>query len=150
MKKSRKSPRRKSQLRGIRKQLAKMKVSYLRQRKSRQSQRRKSRQTTFRKPRRSMRYSARRLSAGGIPICPITHEPVTDPVIDPDGYTYERSAIEEWIRLKGESPITRRPLRLNQLVPNRAVREEINLNRNNAHTLQYHSLGQSFYPCTAT
>jgi len=37
--------------------------------------------------------------------CPITHELMTDPVTDPDGHSYERSAIENWIKEKGCSPI---------------------------------------------
>ena len=52
-------------------------------------------------------------------LCPITHEVMMDPVIDPDGYTYERAAIEAWIRSHGTSPFTRAPLSLGRLVPNR-------------------------------
>ena len=32
-----------------------------------------------------------------MPLCPITLEPMTEPVIDPEGNTYEKSAIEEWL-----------------------------------------------------
>lgn len=39
--------------------------------------------------------------------CPITGIVMTDPVIFPDGYTYERSAIEEWLKKHGNSPYTR-------------------------------------------
>lgn len=31
-------------------------------------------------------------------LCPITTEVMDDPVIAADGYTYERSAIEEWFK----------------------------------------------------
>jgi hypothetical protein len=37
--------------------------------------------------------------------CPITHELMTDPVIDPDGNSYERSAIENWLKQHATSPI---------------------------------------------
>jgi hypothetical protein len=48
-----------------------------------------------------------------------------DPVIDPDGNSYERQAIEDWLARNSTSPITRRPLRINDLRPNRALRESI-------------------------
>jgi len=38
-------------------------------------------------------------------LCPITHELMTDPVIDPDGNSYERSAIENWLKENSTSPI---------------------------------------------
>ncbi|KAK9828804.1 hypothetical protein WJX72_002158 [[Myrmecia] bisecta] len=38
--------------------------------------------------------------------CPITHEVMTDPVIAADGYTYERSAIEEWFETHDTLPMT--------------------------------------------
>ena len=58
-------------------------------------------------------------------MCPITLVLMMDPVIAPDGYTYERYAIEQAIRTNGKSPITRQPMRLDQLVPNRAIRDLI-------------------------
>lgn len=48
-----------------------------------------------------------------------------DPVVDPEGNSFERSAIEDWVRNAGHSPITRTPLALHQLVPNRALRDMI-------------------------
>ena len=57
--------------------------------------------------------------------CPITAELMRDPVIDREGNSYERIAIEEWIALKGVSPITRNPLHTGDLAPNRALREAI-------------------------
>jgi hypothetical protein len=50
---------------------------------------------------------------------------MTNPVQDHEGNTYERAAIEECIRKFGISPITRSPLRLDQLLPNRALRDAI-------------------------
>ena len=31
-------------------------------------------------------------------LCPITHDVMVDPVVAADGETYERAAIEQWIR----------------------------------------------------
>lgn len=44
--------------------------------------------------------------------CPITGDVMSDPVIDRDGITYERAAIEEWIQRRGTSPTTRAPMAL--------------------------------------
>lgn len=48
-----------------------------------------------------------------------------DPVIDYEGNSYERSAIEQWLRSNRTSPITRSPLSISQLVPNRSLRKAI-------------------------
>jgi len=50
-----------------------------------------------------------------INICPITQEPIKDPVCAPDFYTYERSALEQWLRTNPTSPMTRQPMRLEDL-----------------------------------
>ena len=61
-------------------------------------------------------------------VCPITHEPMVDPVSAADGQTYERRAIEEWLQ-KGDvptSPLTGEPLKDKTLRPNflaRALRQ---------------------------
>jgi hypothetical protein len=57
--------------------------------------------------------------------CPLTHEVMTDPVVDPEGNTYERSAIETWLKKNTTSPITRTPLSLSSLAPNRALKDLI-------------------------
>lgn len=54
-------------------------------------------------------------------LCPITSQRLVDPVVDPEGNTYERSAILDWLRRNPISPITRSPLTPDQLVPNRAL-----------------------------
>ncbi|CAF3255615.1 unnamed protein product [Rotaria sp. Silwood2] len=54
--------------------------------------------------------------------CPITHELMTDPVIDSDGNSDEKHAIEDWIRKNGTSPITRSPLSIDVFHPNRALK----------------------------
>eukprot|EP01134_Creolimax_fragrantissima_P007472 CFRG7472T1 len=57
--------------------------------------------------------------------CPITYDVMTDPVLDPEGNCYERTAIEQWIDVHGTSPITRTPLTKRSLVPNRNLKDLI-------------------------
>mmetsp|Transcript_20870 Transcript_20870/g.30901 ORF Transcript_20870/g.30901 Transcript_20870/m.30901 type:complete len:724 (+) Transcript_20870:59-2230(+) len=56
-------------------------------------------------------------------ICPITGQQIGDPVIDHEGNSYEKAAILEWLSENNTSPITRNPLRVDQLVPNRSLRD---------------------------
>ena len=58
-------------------------------------------------------------------VCPITNEPFVDPVMDHEGNTYEKKAILEWLQRNSTSPITRNPLTIDQLVPNRALKNLI-------------------------
>lgn len=58
-------------------------------------------------------------------LCPILHTLMIDPVVDSDGNTYEKHAIEEWVRQNGTSPITRAPLSMNDLRPNLALKTAI-------------------------
>ena len=58
-------------------------------------------------------------------ICPITQELLRDPVIGPDGYTYERSAIETWLSSNAISPMTRQRMTTTTLTPNLALRHTI-------------------------
>ena len=60
-------------------------------------------------------------------ICPITKEPMRDPVIGSDGFTYERSAIVEWLRANCASPMTRDYMIESDLVPNRTLKSVIDL-----------------------
>lgn len=56
--------------------------------------------------------------------CPITHELFVDPVFCAgDGQTYERSAIERWIKNKKTSPINNLPLNSTKIYPNYHTRE---------------------------
>ena len=58
--------------------------------------------------------------------CKITMEVMLDPVITPDGVTYERAALTEHLHKVGAfDPLTRRPLEPRQLVPNLALKEAI-------------------------
>lgn len=58
-------------------------------------------------------------------ICPITLTLFRDPVLAQDGHTYERVAIESWIKRTGTSPITNQPLESEHLYPNRAIQEVV-------------------------
>jgi len=55
--------------------------------------------------------------------CPITFSLLHHPVLDPEGNTFELKAIQAWMDKNGNSPITRTPLTLEDLVPNVAIRE---------------------------
>ena len=72
-----------------------------------------------------MPIHSRRPVPSGIPICPITQEQMKDPVIDPAGNSYERSAIIAWLERESTSPITRNLLLIDQLIPNRSLLEII-------------------------
>ncbi|CAF0863175.1 unnamed protein product [Didymodactylos carnosus] len=50
---------------------------------------------------------------------------MVDPVMDPDGNSYERRAINDWLMNNSTSPITRNPLTIHDLTPNRALRQTI-------------------------
>ncbi|CAG5865545.1 WD repeat, SAM and U-box domain-containing protein 1 isoform 2-T2 [Menidia menidia] len=59
-------------------------------------------------------------------LCPINRELMKDPVIASDGYSYEREAIECWIRGKNKtSPMTNLPLQTTLLTPNRSLKMAI-------------------------
>ena len=57
--------------------------------------------------------------------CPITFEVFREPMIDPQGHTYEKVAILNHLRKTKASPITREKLEEKDLVPNRALKETI-------------------------
>jgi hypothetical protein len=55
--------------------------------------------------------------------CPISLEIMDDPVICEDGYTYDRKSIQS---LRSSiSPMTREPINIHNLIPNRALKETI-------------------------
>ncbi|CAF1290254.1 unnamed protein product [Adineta ricciae] len=56
-------------------------------------------------------------------VCPISAVFFHDPVLAEDSYTYERQAIETWIRQHGRSPLTGEPLSIGRLYPNRIVKQ---------------------------
>ena len=71
------------------------------------------------------------------PACPITHLPIVDPVVDPDGHSYEREAILGWLKNHATSPITRSRLTADQLRPNFALKDICNHSQH--HSQHYHS-----------
>eukprot|EP00054_Salpingoeca_dolichothecata_P027154 m.197600 g.197600 ORF g.197600 m.197600 type:complete len:1101 (+) comp25879_c0_seq3:125-3427(+) len=56
---------------------------------------------------------------------PISLSVMSDPVTTPTGVSYERSSIESWILQNGTDPLTSKPLKSSQLVPNLSLREAI-------------------------
>ncbi len=51
--------------------------------------------------------------------CQITLDYFRNPVTTNDNRVYERDSIIRWITIIGTDPITRKELRINQLVPNK-------------------------------
>uniref|UniRef100_A0A7S4JN92 U-box domain-containing protein n=1 Tax=Odontella aurita TaxID=265563 RepID=A0A7S4JN92_9STRA len=54
----------------------------------------------------------------GMPCCPITGQPMLEPVVASDGHTYERKAIARWLESSSISPLTGSTLPHKELVPN--------------------------------
>mmetsp|Transcript_89799 Transcript_89799/g.187679 ORF Transcript_89799/g.187679 Transcript_89799/m.187679 type:complete len:791 (+) Transcript_89799:140-2512(+) len=54
--------------------------------------------------------------------CPLTMQPLKDPVIASDGHTYERKAMEAWLRVTSTSPLTGTLLQHRHLVENLNLR----------------------------
>ncbi|BAF09973.2 U-box domain-containing protein 21 [Oryza sativa Japonica Group] len=59
-------------------------------------------------------------------LCPISLDMMRDPVTAPTGITYDRDGVEVWLeRGRPTCPVTGRPLRPEELVPNHATRRMI-------------------------
>ena len=58
-------------------------------------------------------------------ICPITLSIMRDPVLMPDGQTYERSAIEKALKSSPLSPLTKQPMKMKDATPNYALKSLI-------------------------
>jgi len=72
--------------------------------------------------------STRRASNKELPeefFCPLTKRIMKDPVVDNDGHTYEREAIERWLRAQSSSPVTNEYLSLDMLKPNKKLKNKI-------------------------
>ncbi len=65
--------------------------------------------------------------------CPISLQLMQDPVLAEDGVTYDRVHLQRWIQAGNGSPVTRQLLRVERLVSNRAVRDLIDLWKNDPH-----------------
>ncbi|KAK9834975.1 hypothetical protein WJX81_001236 [Elliptochloris bilobata] len=57
--------------------------------------------------------------------CPITQDIMRDPVMCADGFSYERSAIEDWLSRHKTSPMTNEELQHMRLTPNISLRNLI-------------------------
>ena len=58
-------------------------------------------------------------------LCPINLTIMKDPVIMPDGQTYEREAITKALLASPFSPITKKPLNIKDATPNYALKSMI-------------------------
>ncbi|XP_062220232.1 U-box domain-containing protein 20-like [Phragmites australis] len=59
-------------------------------------------------------------------LCPISLDLMRDPVTAPTGITYDRDSVEGWLeRGHAMCPVTARPLRVEELIPNHATRRMI-------------------------
>jgi serine/threonine-protein kinase CTR1 len=58
-------------------------------------------------------------------LCPIGYTCMVDPVVCADGHSYDRAAIEEWLRTHNTSPLTNQPLPNKHLISNHALRKMI-------------------------
>ena len=61
--------------------------------------------------------------------CPLSYEWLLEPVITPDGNTYSRAEIQRWVETSATDPLTREPLTVDQLIPNRAMADAIEFYR---------------------
>jgi hypothetical protein len=58
-------------------------------------------------------------------LCPLTLEPMKNPLASKYGHNFERSAILDWLSTKETCPITRQPLTVSKLIPNNMLRLKI-------------------------
>ena len=57
--------------------------------------------------------------------CPVSHELMEDPVVAGDGFTYERSCIEDWLKERRKSPMTGATIKTSVLNPNQDKKSAI-------------------------
>ena len=67
-------------------------------------------------------------------MCPITLDVYRDPVLAGDGHVYERTAIVQWIKKEGTSPLTREPLNVNDLRSEENIKQLCQSYRSNSIT----------------
>jgi hypothetical protein len=74
-------------------------------------------------------------SACGLPpkfLCPLAQDIMRDPVMTKTGYTFERSALAQWMTVCGEvCPVSGQPLPLSHIVSDRTLKQEIQFWRRN-------------------
>jgi hypothetical protein len=66
-----------------------------------------------------------------------------NPVIDREGYSYDESAIRKWLTRQEISPITRNPMSVDDLVPNRALKQAIDGKMSNKNSHSFGSIPNS-------
>ncbi len=59
--------------------------------------------------------------------CPLSIDTLKDPVIDPCGHTFEREDIVRWLAVNNNCPLSRTPFAVNDLVPNRIMRQAMEI-----------------------
>ena len=57
--------------------------------------------------------------------CPISHEIMLDPVITPQGISYDRQFILDWLKKQRNCPLTKTPLNEKDLITNYALKNTI-------------------------
>lgn len=60
-----------------------------------------------------------------VAICALGQEVHRDPVVTSDGLSYERAAVEAWLKDHSTSFVTGQPLPSKALVPNRALKKRL-------------------------
>ena len=76
----------------------------------------------------NLRFGSSSSSSANLPkeyFCPLTKRVMKDPVRDEEGNTYEREAIERWLRVQSSSPITNAYLSLEMLRPDKELKRKI-------------------------
>jgi len=58
-------------------------------------------------------------------VCPITQEIMEDPVITPQGMSFDRKAIIDWLSRNQRCPLTKKPLKKEDLITNYALKSSI-------------------------
>jgi hypothetical protein len=58
-------------------------------------------------------------------LCPITQQPFVDPVVCPEGHSFERAAIAKWLAKKDTHPLSRNKLKMGRLRPNRNLQAAV-------------------------
>lgn len=69
-------------------------------------------------------------------LCPISHELMQEPVVTADGHTYEKRAIERWLKGHASSPITGLELSNKVLRPNYALKSALQIYQEKKASLQ--------------
>ena len=57
--------------------------------------------------------------------CPITMVTIVEPAATIYGHLFELSAIQQWVRMRGECPLTKKPLREDQIYPQYGLKDTI-------------------------